>query len=144
MAKNTNKRISIKWVRDRAKSAYEKDSKCFVCGSCADLELHHLHSMTLLLDRWCQVKGIQLVSDEDILAVRDQFIQDHYQEIYTQVYTLCNKHHVRLHQVFGKAPGLQSALKQQRWLELQQNKFTNPDQQVEKSYGSWFSEFTGR
>ena len=122
MAKNTNKRIPVKWIRDRAKKAYEKDSQCFVCGTESDLELHHLSSVTLLLEKWCKERNIVLNTDEDVLEVRDEFISDHQTELYKDVYTLCNHHHVLLHGVFGKAPQLNSASKQRTWLELQKTK----------------------
>ena len=144
MAKNTNKRIPIKWIRDGAKSAYEKQSQCCICGGNADLELHHTHSLTLLLEQWCYSEGIQLETDEDVLRIRDRFIAEHHAEIYEQVYTLCNQHHVRLHQVFGKAPGLLTAPKQQRWIELQRDKYEQGEGYRAPSAGSWFAEFTGR
>lgn len=144
MAKNTNKRIPVKWIRDRAKRAYEKDTKCFICSASIDLELHHTHSITLLLERWCSVNNIQLDTDDQVLEHRDDFILAHQSEIYEQVYTLCNQHHVRLHQVFGKAPGLTTAARQQRWIELQRDKYLAGEQFRAPSAGSWFAEFTGR
>ena len=143
MAKNTQKRIPVKWIRDRAKGAYEKQSSCFVCGTQQDLELHHTHSVTLLLERWCRDRGLVLDTDELVLEHRDSFIKDHHSELYDLVYTLCNGHHVRLHQVFGRAPPLNSAPRQQRWLEIQRDKANDLDQpQKTPSYGSWFSKFT--
>jgi 5-methylcytosine-specific restriction endonuclease McrA len=142
MAKNTQKRIPVKWIRDRAKGAYQKQSQCWVCGTNQDLELHHTHSITLLLERWCQLQGIQLDTDDEVLRVRDQFIEEHQRELYELVYTLCNRHHVRLHQIFGKAPGLGTASKQQSWLELQRQKQSG-EVLKQPTWGSPFSEFTG-
>jgi len=144
MAKNTNKRIPIKWIRDGAKSAYEKQSHCYICNSIQDLELHHTHSLTLLLDRWCHSEGITLETDADVLGIRDKFIELHHREIYEAVYTLCNQHHVRLHQIFGKAPGLATAEKQARWIELQLAKAEGGELKGRPSAGSWFSQFTGK
>lgn len=142
MAKNTNKRISVKWVRDKAKAAYEKKSHCFICEASVDLELHHLHSVTILLNDWAQRKGYDISSDEGILAVRDEFIQEHHCELYDQVYTLCNRHHVALHGIFGKAPQPGSENKQARWIGLQREKFLNGGTVIPKtSSGSFFSEF---
>lgn len=124
MAKNTNKRIPVKWIRDKAKGAYEKDNHCFVCNTETDLELHHLGSITLLLEKWCNEKNIVLKTDEDVLEIRDEFIADHHKELYKDVYTLCNPHHVLLHSVFGKAPALHSVEKQRNWLEIQKSKKT--------------------
>ena len=141
MAKNTNKRIPVKWVRDRAKAAYEKKSSCFICDSTADLELHHLHSITILLEKWAERKGYDISTDEGILAVRDQFIEQHRKELYDMVYTLCFSHHSALHGVYGKAPAKGSEPKQARWIELQKQKYTSGGvKEIPKtSYGSFFS-----
>jgi len=144
MAKNTNKRIPVKWVRDRAKAAYEKKTECCVCGSATDLELHHLHSVTILLDKWSEARGYDISTDAGILAVRDEFIDDHRVELYDQVYTLCNRHHVALHSVYGKAPRPGSEPKQAHWIETQRAKHTGGTVDVvvpKKSFGSFFSEF---
>jgi len=122
MAKNTNNRIPVKWIRDKAKAAYEKQSYCYVCGSGVDLELHHLHSITILLNRWADHKGYDISTDDGILAVRDEFIAEHRVELYDLVYTLCNKHHVSLHGVYGKAPAFGSEERQKNWIEKQKAK----------------------
>lgn len=125
MAKNTNtpnKRISCKWVRDKAKAAYVKKEFCHICGSDKDLELHHLHSITILLETWAHNKGYDISTDEGILAVRDEFIEQHHIELYDQVVTLCNRHHVALHSIYGKAPTPSSVPKQEKWLETQKAK----------------------
>jgi len=143
MAKNTNNRIPVKWVRDKAKAAYEKKSECFVCDKTEDLELHHLHSVTILLETWAERKGYDISSDEGILAVRDEFIQEHHHELYEQVYTLCNKHHVALHSVYGKAPKPGSEAKQARWIGIQREKYLTGGSSIpQQSFGSFFSEFT--
>lgn len=124
MAKNTgNKRIPVKWVRDRAKAAYEKEPACYICGTDKDLELHHLHSVTVLLDKWAVRNNYDIGTDEGILAVRDQFIEEHHTELYEQVFTLCNHHHISLHGVYGKTPQPGSEPKQARWIELQKAKY---------------------
>lgn len=142
MAKNTNKRIPVKWIRDKAKAAYEKQSRCFICDTTQDLELHHLHSITYLLNTWAERCGHDISTDEGILAVRDEFIADHHSELYEQVYTLCNPHHVKLHGVYGKSPAPASVPKQARWIAIQREKHLNPEERKKtSSYGSFFSEF---
>lgn len=142
MAKNTNRRIAIKWVRDRAKKAYEKSDRCHICGTEQDLELHHLHSLTILLETWASKKGYDISTDDGILAVRDEFIEGHYKELYEMVYTLCYKHHSGLHSVYGKAPSVGSEEKQARWIELQRQKFLSGGKEIPKtSQGSFFSKF---
>ncbi len=132
MAKNTgNNRIPVKWVRDRAKAAYDKKDHCYICNTQEDLELHHTHSITLLLNAWADKKSYDISSDAGILEVRDEFIADYHKEIYDDVYTLCNKHHIKLHGIYGKAPTLISAIKQTKWIEIQKAKLEGGT--VEKS-----------
>ena len=131
MAKNTdNKRIAVKHVRDKAKAAYDKKDVCYICATTVDLELHHTHSITLLLNLWAQKKQYDISTDAGILAVRDEFIQEHHREIYDCVYTLCNRHHVQLHGVYGKAPALHTAEKQGMWIEKQLAKFAGTEEKV--------------
>lgn len=128
VAKNTdNKRIAVKWIRDKAKSAYEKKDHCYICNTTQDLELHHTHSITLLLNAWAKSKNYDISTDAGILAVRDEFIETHHHEIYDCVYTLCNHHHVKLHGVYGKAPSNYSASRQGQWIERQRAKY-DPDE----------------
>ena len=143
MASNTsNKRISVKWVRDKAKAAYIKDTKCFICGTNTDLELHHLNSITLLLNRWAAENGYNIDTDEGILAVRDEFIEEHHAELYELVYTLCNSHHVKLHGIYGKIPLPTSVPKQQKWIQVQKDKFEgNTAHENHPTAGSFFSSF---
>jgi hypothetical protein len=141
MAKNTNKRIPVKHVRDKAKSAYTKQDHCYICNTSNDLELHHLHSVTLLLERWAQKMQYDISTDEGILAVRDEFIDSHRVELYEQVYTLCNPHHVALHGVYGKTPQPGSESKQQRWIEIQRDKVKLGGTSTKQTHGGFFSEF---
>lgn len=142
MAKNTNNRIPVKWVRDRAKAAYEKEGTCYVCGTTEDLELHHTHSLTLLLNDWADRMNYDISTDEGILAVRDEFIETYRKEIYDDVYTLCNKHHVKLHGVYGKSPSIASAEKQGKWIEIQKAKCDGkPDEPKVKTGLGTFAAF---
>lgn len=143
MAANTNKRIAVKWIRDRAKSAYEKQDHCYICKSQAELELHHTHSITTLVNTWAARMNYDISTDDGILAVRDEFIDTHRSELYDQVYTLCNRHHIQLHGVYGKTPATGSETKQVRWIELQRDKIAGNGQPIPKtSSGSFFSQFT--
>lgn len=141
MAKNTGNRIPVKWIRDRAKSAYDKKDRCYICNTGEDLELHHTHSITLLLERWIEKTGRDFSTDESTIENRDEFIQAHHKEIYDDVYTLCNRHHVALHSIYGKAPGLNTTQKQSNWIETQKAKVTlNPGEKPVVLGGS-FSDF---
>ena len=117
------KRLPVKYIRDRAKSAYDKDDHCEVCGTEEDLEFHHYYSIDLLFTKWCKTNGIKVVSTEDILACRDEFIAEHNNELYEEAVTLCNTHHKRLHKIYGQKPTLPTGPKQKRWVAKQQDKF---------------------
>lgn len=119
----TNKRDRIKHVRDKAKSAYEKQSSCYICGAQENLELHHFASLTNLLDKWAKEKGYDISTDAGVLAVRDEFILEHSAQIYDEVVTLCKKHHQLLHQIYGGKPLLHTAPKQMAWVEKQKEKY---------------------
>jgi hypothetical protein len=70
-------------------------------------------------------------TDAGILAVRDEFIETYHKEIYEDVFTLCNRHHVALHAIYGKAPSLASASKQATWIEKQRAKIQEPGRVAE-------------
>jgi hypothetical protein len=116
------KRIPIKYVRDRAKSRYEKDGECYVCGIGGSLDFHHLFTVDILFDNWLKDKNIIINTVEDIIAVRDDFIENHNYEMYDYARTLCKKCHQRLHTVYGQRPALATAQKQERWLDKQREK----------------------
>lgn len=117
------KRLPVKFIRDKAKSAYEKDTKCYVCGSTTNLDFHHFHSLTPLFNKWCKKQKITIRTEEDVLEVRDRFIQEHNKELYDDAVTICNSLHEKLHSIYGKAPSLATAKKQQRWVEKQKEKY---------------------
>lgn len=116
------KRIPIKYVRDRAKSKYVKDSHCYICGIDGSLDFHHLYTVDVLFDNWLKKNKIVIKNVEDIIAVRDDFIAEHDYELYDYAKTLCKPCHRRLHTVYGQRPSLSTAEKQERWLEKQRIK----------------------
>lgn len=132
MAVNTNKRVAIKWIRDKAKSAYIKESNCFICNTDVELELHHTHGLTNLFEKWAKENNYDISTDESVLEVREEFIDTHHQEIYVDVFTLCNKHHLALHKIYGKSPSLSTAGKQKDWINAQRDKIQNPDKYKEE------------
>jgi hypothetical protein len=116
------KRIPIKYVRDRAKSRYEKAAFCYVCGAEGSLDFHHLYTVDILFDNWLRTNKITINTVEDIIAVRDDFINDHIYEMFEYAKTLCKPCHKRLHTVYGQRPALSTAEKQERWLDKQRIK----------------------
>lgn len=116
------KRLPVKYIRDFAKSAYKKDSKCYICGATENLDLHHFSGVTQLFNKWCSENDITINDVDDILAVREDFVAQHEEELYKEVVTICRTHHNKLHNLYGKSPLLTTAKKQARWVEKQKAK----------------------
>lgn len=105
----------VKFIRDRAKARYVKDSECYLCGTNESLELHHIYSISRLFRKWLTDNNITVNTVDDILDVRDAFIEQHEKELYKDVLTLCKKHHKQLHDLYTQDPPLTTAEKQLRW-----------------------------
>jgi len=117
------KRLEVKYIRDGAKSAYEKDTECFICGTDQELQLHHFSSLSLLWENWKRKNKITISSVDEIMEIREVFIEEHRTEIYDEVVTLCKHHHMdRLHKIYGKSPLLYTAKKQKKWCEIRREK----------------------
>ena len=116
------KRDLVKYVRDKAKAKYQKGTECFICGSEENLDFHHFYGLTELLDIWLAKNKIIISTAEDIMDVRDTFIEEHMTELYDEAVTLCHTHHLKLHSIYGKRPKLVTALKQKRWVGKQRDK----------------------
>ena len=115
----TLKRDIVKYVRDKAKSRYKKESKCHICGSTDQLDFHHFYSLTGLLNKWLKENNL---NPQYIQALREDFIDEHEDELYVEAVTLCKVHHKQLHSIYGKEPSLATAEKQKRWVRIQREK----------------------
>jgi len=113
------KRDAVKYVRDKAKSKYEKGTECRICGETEQLDFHHFYSLTPLLNQWLTKNKL---NPDYIQALRDDFIEEHSAELYDHTVTLCHHHHLALHKIYGKDPALGTAKKQMRWVEIQREK----------------------
>ena len=116
------KRDLVKYVRDKAKSGYKKETQCYICGETETLEFHHFYGMTELLETWLKKNKLVINSADEIMELRVTFIKEYNNEIYYEATTLCKSHHMRLHSIYGKRPKLVTALKQQRWVGKQRIK----------------------
>ena len=127
MENDTLKRDLVKYVRDRAKRAYKKQPNCAICGSAGDgkpLDLHHYSSMTLMLEKWLREHKLNPKTANEIMVIRDEFIDEHHVQIYDEVVTLCFKcHDLKLHKIYGSKPPLATAKKQMAWVEKQKEKY---------------------
>ena len=117
------KRDLVKYVRDKAKSKYKKETQCFICGSQEKLDFHHFYGLTELLETWLRKNKITIESEADILALRERFIEEENKKVYDHAVTLCHEHHLRLHSIYGKRPKLITAKKQQHWVKVQRDKY---------------------
>ena len=113
------KRDIVKYIRDKAKNKYEKGSECYICGSDVKLDFHHFYTLSPLVHKY--VKDKKLLP-ENILSFREDFIQDHWAELYEHTVTLCHDHHLALHKIYGRNPSLATATKQKNWVEIQREK----------------------
>jgi hypothetical protein len=118
----TLKRDLVKYVRDKAKSQYNKGTDCYICGRTENLDFHHFHGLTELLETWLKKKQLVITEEDQIISLRPDFIKEHTKELYEDAVTLCHDHHLRLHSIYGKRPKLVTAKKQQRWVDIQRNK----------------------
>ena len=119
MAKNTGKlkRTVYRYIRDGIKSNYVYKECCEICGTKEDLELHHPNTVSLLFDEFCKKRGISVSTEDEVLAIREDFYKEHWFELVEDVMTLCNTHHKALHKVYGSQPPLATAEKQRKWVE---------------------------
>tara|TARA_B100000508_G_scaffold140329_1_gene140995 strand:+ start:408 stop:779 length:372 start_codon:yes stop_codon:yes gene_type:complete len=119
----TLKRDLVKYVRDKAKSKYKKDTHCYICGSTENLDFHHFYGLTELLESWFKENDITVKTEDEILELREIFIKENEDKVYKQAVTLCHMHHRKLHNIYGKRPKLITAQKQQNWVEIQRKKY---------------------
>ena len=116
------KRVAIKHVRDKAKSAYDKQALCYICGVEEELELHHFNPLTRHFELWARKKKYKIETDEQVISIRDEYIEECHDVLYIDVVTLCSKHHTNLHRLYGKSPLLGTAKAQAKWVEKQRLK----------------------
>ena len=119
------KREPIKYIRDKAKAKYEKSTECYICGTDERLDFHHYYTLTPLLNEWLKEKQKlrpEHYTNEYIVIWRDEFIEEKWTELYKHAVTICHKHHLQLHSVYGRNPPITTAKKQMRWVEIQREK----------------------
>jgi hypothetical protein len=55
-------------------------------------------------------------TDDDVLAIRDQFYEEYWSEVVTDGVTLTAYWHKELHKVYGAQPALTTVEKQKAWV----------------------------
>lgn len=127
------KRDAISMMRDGIKAQYKRGNHCEICGVGEGIELHHYHTVSLLVKNFAKQYQLDFSDEETILSNRDKFYQQHWHELVEDTVSLCVHHHRLLHKVYTKEPPLFSANKQKSWVEKQRNKIMNPDSPYESS-----------
>ena len=113
------KRDIVKYVRDKAKSRYEKGPDCEICGAKAPLDFHHFYSLTPLLNKWITKNKH---NPQYIQALRDDFIMEHQAELYEHTATLMSYAPFKTAFSLRQRSRLGTAKKQMRWVEIQREK----------------------
>lgn len=118
------KRFPIKYIRDYIKKDYKIRDKCYICGSEANLELHHLYSVSQLFERWCsENKVTEIDTVEKITSLREKFAIDCKESLdHHNLFTLCKNHHQRLHNIYGQNYSNHLVPKIKNWLDIQKDK----------------------
>lgn len=122
MAINKNKRVATKHIRDGIKANYSKKDYCEICGTDENLELHHYHTVSLLLKDYAKENGIPISTDQEVLDMRDGFYKKYWHELVEDTVTLCNHHHIKLHKIYSQEPALHTTDKQRKWVSSQAEK----------------------
>ena len=79
-------------------------------------------ALVYLLNKWIKEKNLVILTAEDMMSIRDEFIEAHRKHIYEDTVTLCHTHHLKLHSIYGKKPSLNTGPKQQRWVNKRREK----------------------
>lgn len=118
------KREAIKMVRDYIKKDYKNKDCCFICGKTDTLELHHIYSLSELFNSWLDKNNIRINNTvEQLIELRSLFAEDNYQALSNDnLYTLCKKHHVQLHNIYGQRYSNNMAPKIKNWIQIQKEK----------------------
>jgi len=116
------KRYEVKYIRDSVKSNYPPKIECRICGSKVELHYHHFNTLALLYNTWAKKNNVKVETTEEMGVVKKEFTALYWDELVNLGACLCKKHHERLHQLYGKTPPLNTAGKQERWVERQREK----------------------
>lgn len=142
MATNTKyKRTAIALMRDGIKANYKKGSCCEICNSDQELELHHYHTVSLLVKSFAKEFQLDFTDEEVVLSNRTAFYEKYWEQLVEDTVTLCAEHHKLLHKVYTKEPPLFTSSKQKNWVQKQKEKLLNPISKDKKIKSSGFGKF---
>lgn len=139
MAANTKKRDIVKYVRDGIKQNYKKQECCAICSASNDLELHHYHSVKLVVDQFITANNLpQPETEDECVSIREEIYKERWYELVDDTVTLCQGHHKELHRIYGVAPLLNTADAQRNWVQKQHDKQSGSHTQTSQGRFSRF------
>ena len=117
------KRLEVKYIRDYIKRMYKDPDKCYICGSKENRELHHIMTVSELWEDYKKKHEIVIKDPDHIMSLRSSFYKEYETELHNDnLYTLCKRHHLQLHTIYGQTYSNKLVPKIKRWLERQREK----------------------
>ena len=115
-------RLFVKMVRDGTRTHLKEADKCYITGETEELEVHHLYTLSALVNEYVQKHNIA-ITDENKVEVRAEFIAAHPNEIQSQ-YVLAKRMHTKLHVIFGLNYPTHYVPKVLRWMDKQKERYS--------------------
>lgn len=111
-------------IRDYIKKDYKVRECCYICGSADNIELHHLFGVSELFNTWVDKNNIRIDNTvEQVKELRIVFAKDNAEALSNDnLYSLCKKHHVILHSIYGQRYSNNMAIKVKNWIDVQKSK----------------------
>ena len=117
------KRLEVKYIRDYIKRKYKARTSCYICGGSENLELHHIMTVSELWEDYKKNNSIVIQDAQHIMSLREDFANTYASELSNDnLFTLCKKHHVMLHDIYGQSYVNKMVPKILRWLDRQRDK----------------------
>jgi len=114
-------RLFVKMVRDKTRKSLVKGDNCWVSGAESSLEIHHMYTLSSLVNDYLVNNNI-FIDDTNKIQVREDFITSNYSEMHEQV-VLHKSIHKKLHSIFGTKYQNHIVPKVRLWLERQKDKY---------------------
>ena len=111
-------RLFVKQIRDKQRSTEQQKISCFVTGRTDNLELHHLYSLSDLVNTFLLRNTL---TSDNRSELRDKFLAEFRDKVDEQ-YVLTKEVHARLHNLFGGKYSVGVVPKVRTWLTNQRAK----------------------
>jgi len=115
---NKTPRLFVKQIRDKQRSTEKPKIECFVTRKKVNLELHHLYSLSDLVNTFLLTRKL---TNSNRTELRDEFLKLNKEKVDEQ-YVLTKEVHARLHNIFGGKYSQGVVPKVRIWLARQREK----------------------